>query len=347
MRRATSRSSTRCGSCDAASKRRSLTSHPCFYTLGGHGVALLAWRKLNPRPAPLPTLHAEIGRLHAVVGEQLARRCRSPRCGRSRPRSRGRRWRARRGRSARPAARSGRCACSPATTPRIWSTSIGASPIEGSSSSSSRGFAISARPIASICCWPPESVPAGGAAPRPASGTARRPARARRRDSSSRAGPGAEPQIVLDRERREHLPALGHLRDAERDARMARAARSIGRPSKQDAAGGDRLHAGDRAQQRGLAGAVGADQRDDLAGRDLERDAVQRLDAAVAAARGSQPTAWAASCAARRRDRPRSPPGWRAPRRPCLRPACGRGRAPGCGRRCSSPASCRARPARP
>src|SRR4051812_25671926 len=40
------------------------------------------------------------------------------------------------------------------------STSTGAMPIDGSSSSSSFGFAISARPIASICCSPPDIVPA-------------------------------------------------------------------------------------------------------------------------------------------------------------------------------------------
>ncbi len=36
---------------------------------------------------------------------------------------------------------------------------IGASPIDGSSSSSTRGRAISARPIAIICCSPPDMVP--------------------------------------------------------------------------------------------------------------------------------------------------------------------------------------------
>jgi hypothetical protein len=40
------------------------------------------------------------------------------------------------------------------------STSTGAMPIDGSSSNSSRGSAISARPIASICCSPPDIVPA-------------------------------------------------------------------------------------------------------------------------------------------------------------------------------------------
>ena len=39
-------------------------------------------------------------------------------------------------------------------------TICGASPSEGSSIRSTRGFDISARPIASICCSPPESEPA-------------------------------------------------------------------------------------------------------------------------------------------------------------------------------------------
>ena len=43
---------------------------------------------------------------------------------------------------------------------KTWSTSTGARPIEGSSISSTFGFAMSARPIATICCSPPESVPA-------------------------------------------------------------------------------------------------------------------------------------------------------------------------------------------
>ena len=42
----------------------------------------------------------------------------------------------------------------------ISRTSIGAKPSEGSSSRRSFGRAISARLIASICCSPPESVPA-------------------------------------------------------------------------------------------------------------------------------------------------------------------------------------------
>ena len=43
---------------------------------------------------------------------------------------------------------------------KIRSTKIGARPIDGSSSSSSFGWAIRARPIAHICCSPPDIVPA-------------------------------------------------------------------------------------------------------------------------------------------------------------------------------------------
>ena len=39
-------------------------------------------------------------------------------------------------------------------------TLIGASPIDGSSSSSTRGLVINARPMAIICCSPPDMVPA-------------------------------------------------------------------------------------------------------------------------------------------------------------------------------------------
>ena len=96
------------------------------------------------------------------------------------------------------------------------------------------------------------------------------------------ARPGAEPQIVLDRQRREHLPPFRHLRDAERHPPVR--GQSLDRLAVEaDRAAGDRLHAGNGAQQRRLAGAVGAEQRHDLAGATSQRDAVQRLDAAVGA----------------------------------------------------------------
>ncbi len=63
-------------------------------------------------------------------------------------------------RSAPPAARSARSRGSAARiAPKICRTTSGARPRLGSSSSSRRGWLISARPIASICCSPPDSVP--------------------------------------------------------------------------------------------------------------------------------------------------------------------------------------------
>ena len=47
-----------------------------------------------------------------------------------------------------------------------------------------------------------------------------------------------------------------------------------------DLAGGDRLEAGDHAQQRGLAAAGGADEDDELAVGDVEVDAVDDLGSA-------------------------------------------------------------------
>jgi hypothetical protein len=42
----------------------------------------------------------------------------------------------------------------------VCETRIGARPTEGSSTSSSRGEDMSARPMASICCCPPDMEPA-------------------------------------------------------------------------------------------------------------------------------------------------------------------------------------------
>ena len=49
--------------------------------------------------------------------------------------------------------------CSSRIISKICSTRIGARPIDGSSSIRSFGSDIMARPMASICCSPPESVP--------------------------------------------------------------------------------------------------------------------------------------------------------------------------------------------
>ena len=65
-----------------------------------------------------------------------------------------------------------------------------------------------------------------------------------------------------------------------------------------DLAGGGFQHAGDGAHEAGFAGAVGADDADELAGRDGEVDAAHRLDPAVGdaeAADGKQGRAHAAA----------------------------------------------------
>ena len=100
----------------------------------------------------------------------------------------------------------------------IWATTSGASPSDGSSSSSTVGRATSARPSASICRSPPESwwpgvVPAPGQrleqlvdlvdAPRARSGAA---------------ATGAEPQVLVDRQLRDDAAALGDVGEPAPDA---------------------------------------------------------------------------------------------------------------------------------
>src|SRR4051794_24811160 len=79
---------------------------------------------------------------------------------------------------------------------------------------------------------------------------------------------------------REDPPALGRLRDPDLGHGVARQALDL-RAVEHDPSGARRHDAGDRPQRRRLAGAVRADQRDDLTLVDLERDALERLDRAV------------------------------------------------------------------
>ena len=81
---------------------------------------------------------------------------------------------------------------------------------------------------------------------------------------SSSSAPPPEPDEARDRERDGaiDLEALRHVADDE--ARLAQRGALVGR-----------LQAEQHPHQRGLAGAVGADQRQDLAGRDVDIDALQ------------------------------------------------------------------------
>ena len=196
-------------------------------------------------------------------------------------------------RSATSSARRAFCSTSSTVTPR-WrpiacdhlrrsaATTIGASPSDGSSSRSRRGSPISARPIASICCWPPLSVPAicsrrsariGNISKTKSSVSARAPA--------GRRGVGADLEVFEHAHPAEQPPPLGHQDDAALDDRGAAASVWIGRAVERDGAGGRPVQAHDRPHQRRLAGAVRPDQRDDLALLDLQRDVPERLHVAV------------------------------------------------------------------
>ena len=80
----------------------------------------------------------------------------------------------------------------------------------------------------------------------------------------------------------EQAAALGDVQQPEIDDAMRPRAGDVGWPSKDDAAGRRPQQARDRAQKRALAGAVAADQRDDVALLDREIDAAQHADMAVA-----------------------------------------------------------------
>ncbi len=69
------------------------------------------------------------------------------------------------------------------------------------------------------------------------------------------------------------------LKDHRHAAPLRRQAGDVA-PGDQDPPGPDLGEAGDGAQQRGLAAAGRAEQGDELAGRHLERDALQHLDRA-------------------------------------------------------------------
>ena len=188
------------------------------------------------------------------------------RCGRSRARSR---------ESAISSATSAFCSTSSTVVPcsltslmvsKTDSTSTGARPIDGSSSSSSRGAAISARPIASICCSPPDSVPAFCV----------RRSFSRGNRSKTRSMSVAIVALVVAQERAE-LEVLRAPSCAGRCAGPPGSGRCPARTTScafepvislalEVHLAASRLEQpGDRAHRGRLAGTVGADQGDDLA----------------------------------------------------------------------------------
>src|SRR3972149_6449861 len=138
----------------------------------------------------------------------------------------------------------------------------GASPSDGPSSIKPFGRAMRARPMANICCSPPESVPVSCVFRSASSG--------KRGNTHSwpsrRRGPeAAPPGDVADSARH----------GGGREEPVDRPAVQGDRPSSRT------QHPGDRPEGGGLAGPVGADQRHDLPVADLEGNAPKGLDIAV------------------------------------------------------------------
>ncbi len=92
---------------------------------------------------------------------------------------------------------------------------------------------------------------------------------------------GADPQVLECGEAGEQAPPLGHQRNAEADPLLRRNPGDVA-AKQRDASRGGAVETGDRPQQRGLARAVGANQRHDLAFGDREARLPQHLDVAVA-----------------------------------------------------------------
>ena len=88
--------------------------------------------------------------------------------------------------------------------------------------------AISARPIATICCWPPDSAPAGCASFSTSAGNSAH-TRSSERARSRRAAPqvAADLQVLAHRHLGEQAPALGHQRDALAAEAMRRQPRDV------------------------------------------------------------------------------------------------------------------------
>ena len=175
------------------------------------------------------------------------------------------------------------------TTAAKSGTSASGSPAAGSSMSTNAGSVASARATPSRRSSPWASAAAG------ASPSASSPSRSSSSSARARASRGRAP----DAERRD-LDVLAHGQLAERAAVLERA-REPGAPApvrapagdvalvELDRAGGREVEAGDQVDERRLAGAVRADQADDLVPVQLERDVVERLHALERARDGGGP----------------------------------------------------------
>ena len=162
---------------------------------------------------------------------------------------------------------------------------FGARPSDGSSSSSTRGRAIRARAITSICRSPPDKVAASlrrrsASTPNRSYASASAAATVRPPPGHARPGHRAEPQVLFHGEFRDDALSLGDVGDSG-SGHVLRAAPGLVRAVEQDPPAARAHHPADRPEQRGLARAVGAEHGRDARSARRDRDAVQRPDLAV------------------------------------------------------------------
>ena len=167
--------------------------------------------------------------------------------------------------------------CSSINSCCVLSRSFLSSAASGSSSSSTCGRRASERASATRCRWPPESW-SGLRFSRPSSLTSATIS-ATRASISARAMPARfSPNAMLSRtvEMRKQRVVLEHHVDRPLMRQHRRDVPAV----EQDAALVRRLETGEHAQQRGLAAAARAEQREELAGADVERQPVDRAETA-------------------------------------------------------------------
>jgi hypothetical protein len=131
--------------------------------------------------------------------------------------------------------------------------------------------------MASICCSPPDSV----AQPFLEAGKQRQHDVQIVGELAGIGDDGAHLQVFEDRHPREDAPAFRRMGNAAADDLKGRQPGDVV-AVEMDGPGARLGPAAQGHQQGGLACAVGPDQGDDLAGRNVQIDAVQSLDAAIA-----------------------------------------------------------------
>ena len=147
---------------------------------------------------------------------------------------------------------------------KIVSTMSGASPIDGSSSRRSRGSPMSARPIASICCSPPERSPPSWLRRSARTGNSSKISSSIALCVPPAVAERAHLEVLRDRHRGEDAAALGDVADAELDDAVRDERRTVD-PVERDGAARGVVKPREHPQRRGLARAVRAEERDDLA----------------------------------------------------------------------------------